>query len=395
MSADEELGYVYLPVETPTNDFYGGHRLGNNLFAESLVCLDAATGNRVWHFQLVHHGIWDYDTVAPPILLDINVNGRPIRAVAQVTKQAFTYLFDRRTGEPVWPIEERPVPQSDVPGERTSPTQPFPTKPPAFDRQGVTPDDLNDLTPELKAEATRMAAEYKLGPLYTPHVASGTSGMKGLLVMPAPTGGANWQGGAADPETGMLYVSSGTQISPMVLVHDPARSEMNYISGNPEAAPAAARPSADGRPPSPRVFGPQGLPMVKPPWGRITAIDLNRGEIKWMVANGDAPEWIKNHPALKGVDLSKTGRYEHVGVLVTKTLLFAGEGSGLFAVPSGSGGPMFRAYDKMTGAVVFEFKLPANQSGVPMTYMVNGRQYIVVAVGATGVPAEFVALTVS
>jgi quinoprotein glucose dehydrogenase len=395
MSADEELGYVYLPVETPTNDFYGGHRLGNNLFAESLVCLDAATGNRVWHFQLVHHGIWDYDTVAPPILLDINVNGRPIRAVAQVTKQAFTYVFDRRTGEPVWPIEERPVPQSDVPGERTSPTQPFPTKPPAFDRQGVTLDDLNDLTPELKAEATRMAAEYKLGLLYTPHVASGTSGMKGLLVMPAPTGGANWQGGAADPETGMLYVSSGTQISPMVLVHDPARSEMNYISGNPEAAPAAARPSADGRPPSPRVFGPQGLPMVKPPWGRITAIDLNRGEIKWMVANGDAPEWIKNHPALKGVDLSKTGRYEHVGVLVTKTLLFAGEGSGLFAVPSGSGGPMFRAYDKMTGAVVFEFKLPANQSGVPMTYMVNGRQYIVVAVGATGVPAEFVALTVS
>jgi quinoprotein glucose dehydrogenase len=395
MSADEELGYVYLPVETPTNDFYGGHRLGNNLFAESLVCLDAATGNRVWHFQLVHHGIWDYDTVAPPILLDINVNGRPIRAVAQVTKQAFTYVFDRRTGEPVWPIEERPVPQSDVPGERTSPTQPFPTKPPAFDRQGVTLSDLNDLTPELKAEATRMAAEYKLGPLYTPPVASGNPGMKGLLVTPAPTGGANWQGGAADPETGMLYVSSGTQISPMVLVHDPARSEMNYISGNPEAAPAAARPPADGRPPSPRVFGPQGLPMVKPPWGRITAIDLNRGEIRWMVANGDAPEWVKSHPALKGVDLSKTGRYEHVGILVTKTLLFAGEGSGLFAVQPGSGGPMFRAYDKMTGEVVFEFKLPANQSGVPMTYMVNGRQYIVVAVGAPGVPAELVALTVS
>ena len=395
MSADLELGYVYLPVETPTNDFYGGHRLGNNLFAESLVCLDAATGKRIWHFQLVHHGIWDYDTVAPPILLDVNVNGRPIRAVAQVTKQAFTYVFDRQTGKPVWPIEERPVPPSDVPGERTSPTQPFPTKPPAFDRQGVTLDDLNDLTPELKAEAARMAAEYKLGPLYTPHVASGTAGIKGLLMMPAATGGANWQGGAADPETGMLYVSSGTQISPMVLVHDPARSEMNYISGNPEAAPAALRPSAEGRPPSPRVFGPQGLPMVKPPWGRITAIDLNKGEIRWMVANGDAPEWIKNHPALKGVDLSKTGRYEHVGILVTKTLLFAGEGSGLFAVSPGSGGPMFRAYDKMTGELVFEFKLPANQSGVPMTYMVNGRQYIVVAVGATGVPAELVALTVS
>jgi quinoprotein glucose dehydrogenase len=396
MSADLDLGYIYLPVETPTNDFYGGHRLGNNLFAESLVCLDAATGKRVWHFQLVHHGIWDYDTVAPPMLLDINVNGRPIKAVAQVTKQAFTYVFDRQTGQPVWPIEERPVPQSDVPGERTSPTQPFPTKPPAFDRQGVTLDDLNDLTPELKTEAVKIASEYKLGPLYTPHIVSGANGLKGTLMMPAATGGANWQGGAADPETGMIYVASGSQISPIALVHDPSRSEMEYISGGGEGrAPAAARPSANGQPPPPRVFGPQGLPMVKPPWGRITAIDLNKGDIKWMVPNGDAPDWIKNHPALKGVDLSKTGRYEHSGILVTKTLLFAGEGSGLFAVPPGSGGPMFRAYDKMSGELIFEFKLPANQSGVPMTYMANGRQFIVVAVGAPNVPAELVALTVS
>jgi quinoprotein glucose dehydrogenase len=212
-----------------------------------------------------------------------------------------------------------------------------------------------------------------------------------LLQLPAATGGANWQGGAADPETGMLYVASGTQATPMALVHDPARSEMNYVSGGGEAP---APRSGTNQPAGPRVFGPQGLPMVKPPWGRITAIDLNKGEIRWMVPNGDAPDWVKNHPALKGVALPKTGRYEHAGILVTKTLVFAGEGSGLFAVPPGSGGPMFRAYDKMTGDIVFEFTLPANQSGVPMTYMVNGRQFIVVAVGAPGVPAEFVALAV-
>jgi quinoprotein glucose dehydrogenase len=392
MSADEELGYVYLPVETPTNDYYGGHRLGNNLFAESVVCLDAATGKRIWHYQLVHHGIWDYDTVAPPILVDLDVGGRRVKAVAQVTKQGFTYVFDRVTGQPVWPIEERPVSPSDVPGERLSPTQPFPTKPPPFDRQGVTLDDLNDLTPELKAEAVRIASEYKLGPLYTPQIVAGTNGLKGMLQMPSPTGAANWQGGAVDPETGILYVGSGTQIAPMALVNDPSRSEQNFVNGG--GGEAAAPRAAGAAPPPPRVFGPSGLPMVKPPWGRITAIDLSAGEIKWMVPNGDAPDWVREHPALTGVTLPKTGRYEHVGILVTKTLVFAGEGSGLFAVPPGSGGPMFRAYDKLTGETVFEFRLPANQSGVPMSYLVNGRQLIVVAVGAPGVPAEFVALGV-
>jgi quinoprotein glucose dehydrogenase len=391
MSADQDLGYVYLPVETPTNDFYGGHRLGNNLFAESLVCLDANTGKRIWHYQLVHHGVWDYDTVAPPILLDVNANGRRVRAVAQVTKQALTYVFDRVTGQPVWPIEERPVYASEVPGERLALTQPFPTKPPPFDRQGVSLDDLNDLTPELKAEAVKMAAEYKIGPLYTAPIVAGAKGLKGLLMLPAATGGANWQGGAADPETGMLYVASGTQINPLALVNDPKRSEQNYISGGGGEGGGGPRPANA----PPRVFGPQGLPMVKPPWGRITAIDLNAGEIKWMVPNGDAPDWVKNHPALKGVPLPKTGRYEHSGIMVTKSLVFAGEGSGLFAVPPGSGGPMFRAYDKMTGAIVHEFKLPANQSSIPMTYMVGGRQLIVVAVGAPGVPAEFIALGLS
>jgi quinoprotein glucose dehydrogenase len=407
MSADEELGYVYLPVETPTNDTYGGHRPGDNLFAESLVCLDAATGKRIWHFQFVHHGIWDYDTPAPPILLDITVGGKPIKAVAQVTKQAFTYVFDRATGRPVWPIEERPVLQSDVPGERTAPTQPFPTKPPPFDRQGVTEADLIDFTPELKAEALKMASEYKLGPLFTPPIVAGTGGLRGTLMLPNMTGGANWQGGAADPETGMLYVSSGTSVSQMTLNADNVGVEPKPLPppGTPGAAPAGGRgagaapgggPAAGrgGQPPGPRMFGPQGLPIIKPPYGRIVAMNLNTGDHAWTVANGEAPDWIKNHPALKGVQLPRTGRYEHVGLLVTRSLLFAGEGSGLFAVPPGSGGPMFRAHDKKTGDIVAEFKLPANQSGIPMTYLAGGKQYIVVAVGAVGTPAEFVALTV-
>jgi quinoprotein glucose dehydrogenase len=400
MSADQELGYVYLPIETPTNDFYGGHRPGNNLFAESLVCLDARTGKRVWHYQLVHHGIWDYDTVAPPILLDVNVGGRRIKAVAQVTKQAFTYVFDRVTGTPVWPIEERPVPQSDVPGEKTSPTQPFPTKPAAFDRQGVSLDDLIDFTPELKAEAREMASQYKLGPLFTPPIVAGANGLRGVLMLPTATGGANWQGGAADPENGVLYVSSGTMISSSAVVKDPQRSEMDFIGGGgappPQARPrgeaGAAAPPAGPRPPS--MLGPQGLPFAKPPYGRITAIDLNSGDHMWMVPNADTPDWIKNHPALKGVDLPRTGRYEHVGLLVTKTLLFAGEGSGLFAVAPGSGGPLLRALDKKTGETIFEFKLPANQSGIPMTYSTGGRQFIVVPAGAVGTPGEFVALTI-
>jgi len=371
MSADLQLGYVYLPVETPTNDFYGGDRPGDNLFAESLVCLDAKTGRRVWHFQLVHHGIWDYDTVAPPILLDISVNGQKIKAVAQVTKQAFTYVFDRVTGKPVWPIVERPVDQTVMPGEKTSPTQPIPTKPAPFDVQEVSLDNLIDFTPELKAEAVKLVSDYKLGGVFSPPIPPGTDGKKGLLKLPSATGGANWQGGAADPETGILYVASGT----------------NVWGGIMPRLPNGAAPT------TPRMFGPQGLPLIKPPYGRITAIDLNTGEHLWMVPNSDTPDWIKNHPALKGVNIPRTGNYEHSGTLVTKTLLFAGEGAGLFATAPGSGGPKFRAYDKKSGAIISEFTLPANQSGVPMTYMVNGRQYIVVPAGAVGKPAELVALT--
>jgi quinoprotein glucose dehydrogenase len=394
MSADPELGYVYVPVETPTSDNYGGARPGNGVFGESLVCLDAKTGKRIWHYQLVHHGLWDYDTPTTPILVDITVGSRRIKAVAQVTKQAFVYVFDRVTGQPVWPIEERPVPQSDVPGEKTSPTQPFPTKPAPFDRQGITPDDLIDFTPELRAEALKIVSQYKLGPIFTPPIVPGTGGKKAVIMVPSAAGGANWQGAAADPETGILYVASVTNASLVSVSHDPKRTTQDYIGSMSRVENAG--PQLPGVPaPTPfGPFGPQGLPLMKPPYGRITAIDLNTGEHLWMVPNADTPEYIQSHPALKGVTIPKTGRPDRSEILVTKTLMFAGEGSGLFAVHPGGGGPIFRAYDKQTGAIVGELKLPANQTGHPMTYMVNGRQFIVVAVGASGSPAELVALAV-
>ena len=378
MSADTALGYVYLPLEAATGDHYGGHRHGDNLFSQSLVCLDARTGRRVWHFQTVHHGLWDYDLPAAPILLDINVNGRKIPAVAQLTKQAFTFVFDRRNGEPVWSIEEKAVPQTDVPGEKTSATQPFPSKPAPFDRQGVAEDDLIDFTPELRAEALAIMAQYRSGPLYTPPSVVTENGTKGSLILPYQAGGANWTGGAVDPETGVLYVGSSTMLGVMRLASDPAMSSMKYIAvGDP-------------------MFrdGPQQLPMVKPPWGRITAIDLNSGEHLWMMANGEAHENIRKHPALKDIKLPRTGRPDRAGLLVTKTLLFAGEGGGQYATING-GGPMFRAHDKATGEIIAEFELPALQTGLPMTYAIDGRQYIVVAVGGPGHPAELVALTLS
>jgi quinoprotein glucose dehydrogenase len=374
MSADQDLGYVYLPIEAPTHDYYGGHRLGDNLFSSSLVCLDAATGELVWYYQLVHHDIWDYDTASAPLLLDVVVDGEPVRAVAQVTKQAFTYVFDRATGEPVWPIEERPVPQSDVPGERTSPTQPFPTKPAPFDQQGITDDDLLDFTPEVLAEARRIVSEFKPGPLYTPPIVRGTDDKLATLMIPHAQGGANWQGAAADPETGIMYVPSVTNWFANGLVEGGDVSEMRYI----------------GR--GARIDRPLGLPLVKPPWGRITAIDLNTGDHVWMVPNGIAPAYVREHEALQGVDLGGAGNPERAPLLVTRTLLFSGDGAGLFASGPGGGGPNFRALDKATGETLFEMELPANETGLPMTYMLDGRQYIVVAIGARGFPAELVAL---
>jgi quinoprotein glucose dehydrogenase len=367
-SADPELGYVYLPVEAATSDMYGGHRPGDNLFSSSLVCLDARTGERIWHYQLIHHDIWDWDTPAPPILVDVVADGRPVKAVVQVTKQAWAYVFDRVSGEPLWPIEERPVPQSDVPGEMTSPTQPHPTRPAPFDRQGFSEDDLIDFTPELRAQALGLVAGYRMGPIFTPpSLIGGPDGTGGTLMLPNAIGGANWEGGAVDPETGILYVGSHT--SPGVIGLRPTdreRSDVAYWAG--------------GR--APRMAG--GLPVVKPPWGRITAIDLNTGEHVWMLANGATPAQIAEHPALAGVELPRTGKPSRAGLLVTKTLLFAGEGLG--------GDPVFRAHDKASGEIIAEIELPATQSGIPMTYMHEGRQYIVMAVGGRGFPAGLVAL---
>jgi quinoprotein glucose dehydrogenase len=397
LSGDEELGYVYIPVEAPTGDFYGGHRLGDNLFSDSLVCLDARTGKRIWHYQLVHHDIWDWDIGAPPILADITVGGKRIKAVAQLTKQAFTFVFDRVTGKPVWPIEERPVPQTSVPGERTAPTQPFPTKPAPFDRQGFSLDDLIDFTPALKAEAVKMASQYLMGPLYTPPIVRDTNGKIATLLLPHHTGGVNWPGGAVDAETGVLYVASLTNHDALALtVPDPKRSDMNYVGGGGgRGGRGGANTPVDDEAPRPAQQtnnGPQGLPLVKPPWGRITAIDLNSGDHLWMAANGEAPDYIKNHPAMKGIDLSNAGRPSRALLMVTKTLLFAPEGNNLFAATAGGGGNKFRVLDKKTGKVIHEMALPGMATGIPMTYMVNDRQFIVVAVGSIGFPAELIAL---
>ena len=396
LSADEELGYVYIPVEAPTGDFYGGNRHGDNLFSDSLVCLDARTGKRIWHYQLVHHDVWDWDIAAPPVLVDVTIGGKKIKAVAQVTKQCFTFVFDRVTGEPVWPIEERPVPQSSVPGEKTSLTQPFPTKPAPFDRQGITFDDLIDFTPALKEEAVKIASQYQLGPLYTPLILAGANGKRATLLLPSHTGGANWPGGAVDPETGVLYVSSLTQQDPLaVLAADPKRSDMGYVGGGgglPGASAPAPADSESSRPAPKANIGPQGLPLIKPPWGRITAIDLNTGDHLWMASNGDAPDYVKNHPAMKGIDLSGAGRPSRALLMVTKTLLFAPEGNNLWSAAPGAGGNMFRILDKRTGKLIHQIELPGMATGVPMTYMVNDRQFVVVAVGAAGVPAELVAL---
>jgi len=357
-AVDEELGYVYLPVEAATGDQFGGQRPGANLFASSLVALDVKTGKRIWHQQIVHHDVWDYDPPTAPILADITVNGRRIKAVVQLSKMAFAYVFDRTNGEPVWPIEERPVPQSDVPEERTSPTQPFPTKPPAFDRQGMSLADLIDFTPQIKEMAQQAVEGYRLGPMFTPpSFVDPSKGMKGTLTFPG-SGGANWEGGAFDPETGYLYVGSATRTDTAVYgVTRPKPDETDLpIIGTGGAAPTV-----------------QGLPIVKPPWGRITAIDLNSGEIAWQIPNGDAPPEVKNHPLLKGVTLPNTGSPSRAGILVTKTLLFAGEGYG--------GQPFFRAFDKKTGAIVWETKTPIGaQTGLPMTYLHRGKQYIVFAV---------------
>jgi quinoprotein glucose dehydrogenase len=412
ISVDEELETVYLPVEQATGDYTGIDRPGDNLFSETLLAVDLNTGERKWHFQLVHHGIWDHDIPSAPILFDAVVEGRPVKAVAQPTKQAFLYVFDRVTGRPLWPIEERPVPAGDVPGEWYSPTQPIPTKPPAYDRQGITENDLIDFTPELRREALEVVAWHKMGPLFTPPVVSNINGPLGTLMVPSQDGGSNWQGGSYDPETGVLYVASAsTIVSKAVVPPYPGQSEMAYIEGNAVTGPrttggsgsAAGGGRSEFRPAERRVLTPddpsrgppklalsvQGLPLLKPPYGRITAIDMKRGEILWQVAHGETPDDIKNHPLLKDMDLPRTGQTGSPGTLVTKTLLISGERLNT-TTPEGLGA-MLRAYDKATGREVGAVYMPAPQSGSPMTYMWNGEQYLVVAISGAQYAGELLA----
>ncbi|MBT3530131.1 MAG: pyrroloquinoline quinone-dependent dehydrogenase [Gammaproteobacteria bacterium] len=349
MSADDELGIVYLPIGTPTNDWYGGLRKGDNLFAESLVAVEAKTGKYIWHFQMVHHGVWDYDLPAAPALVDIVVDGRPIKAVAQISKQGHTYVFDRVTGEPVWPIEERAVAQSSVPGERLSPTQPFPTKPPPFSVQGITDATLINFTPELRNEALQIIERFDYGPLFTP------PSLRGTINMPGWGGGGWWTGSSFDPDTGLFYVPSASIPIVVQLVEaDPEQSNLQYVRGGAQ-----------------NVGGPQGLPLTKPPYGRITAINLNRGDHEWMVPHG---EGMRQQIIDMGIlDPGPVGGPSRTGPVLTKTLLFIAQ--------TDVGRNLLRAYDKATGNVVHEIELPLPPQATPMSYSVNGKQYISIALG--------------
>ena len=404
LSADLELGLVYVGVEMPTGDYYGGNRPGNTLFGESLVALDLKTGKRRWHYQITHHGLWDYDPPCAPVLYDVVVNGRRVRAIAQPTKQAFLFVLNRETGAPIWPIDERPVPQSTVPNERTSPTQPFPTKPAPFDRQGVSIDDLIDFTPALRAEALEVIKRYKIGPLFTPPSFSQVDGPLATIQVPADTGGANWPGASFDPETNHLFIHSHTvAFLAGIVPANPAISDFGYVSGQARAGGAGARGAGpplptdpDVPPPAPGARGArgagapggrgginvQGLPLIKPPYDRITAYDMKTGDLIWQKTHSTTPDDIKNHPALQGVNLpprlGQPGR-TFIGTLTTKTLLIAGDG-GVHRNSAGERVALLRAYDKATGADIGAVEMPDKQTGSPMTYMINGKQYIVLAV---------------
>jgi quinoprotein glucose dehydrogenase len=412
ISVDEQLGLVYLPVESPTGDYYGGHRPGANLFGESLVCVDLKTGQRKWHYQLVHHPLWDMDISSAPILADINVSGRAIKAVAQPTKQGFLYVFDRVTGVPVWPIEERPVEKGNVPGEWYSSTQPFPSKPPSYSRNGVTEDDLIDFTPAMRDQALTIISKYKIGPVFTPPVESKLDGPLATLTLGTASGGTNWPGGSYDPETHIVYAfACNACLTPIGLVKSPKDvSDMNYIAGTagqeprmrtgpgenagadspiPSRAPAPARGGGSGYVP----LTVQGLPLIKPPYATISAINLDKGEIVWQVAHGETPDSIRNHSGLKGLDIPRTGQAGYsIGTLITKTLVIAGD-SQVTTTNEHPRGAMLRAYDKATGKEVGTVLMPAPQSGSPMTYMLNGKQYIVVAVSGGPYSGEYIAFT--
>ena len=454
ITVDEDLGLVYLPVESPTSDFYGGHRPGDNLFGESLVCVDLNTGQRKWHFQFVHHPVWDHDMSSAPILMDITVAGKPIKAVAVPSKQAFLYVFDRVSGQPVWPIEERPVPQTDVPGEKTAATQPIPTKPPPYARTFVkVPDDVIDFTPEMRRQGLEQLKRYRTDQSpYVPYVAGDANAVLGALNIGNTNGGTNWPGAGADPDTHVVYApASNAALTTGSLVAPPNdqhfTSDIQYVAGtkgrefremegpgfgsaadapqrtsSPPAAGgsgrggrggrgAAPQPSADagaGRggavsgtpaaaPPAGAGGGGglqvQGLPIVKPPYGLLSAINLDRGELLWQVPHGDTPDNVRDHAALQGKTIPKTGQSGAVGLVVTKTLVIMGDPS-VTTTPDHPRGAMLRAYDKQTGAQVGAVWMPAQQSGSPMTYMLNGKQYIVVAVSGGNHSGEYIAFSV-
>jgi quinoprotein glucose dehydrogenase len=421
---DEDLGLVYLPVETPSSDYYGGHRPGNNLFAETLVCVDLRTGQRKWHFQFVHHPLWNFDMSSAPILADITVNGRAIKAVAVPSKQAWLYVFDRVTGQPVWPIEERPVPQSDVPGEKTSATQPHPPDKLRYARNFFNvPNDLIDFTPELRAAAIERTKQYRWATTpFNPPMLGNVSGLLGAITVGTAT---NWPGGGFDPETHILYAPSGNTPGVRSLVATPpGYSDLRYITGvagrpvvevwgpgdccaadsgrrnraelptTRGATPAGGAPAAPA-PPADEGGGGlniQGIPIVKPPYGFLAAIDLDRGEVLFQAPHGDTPDNIRNHPALKGVNIPKTGQAgtSGVGLVITKTLVVMGDPQ-ITTTPEHPRGAMLRAYDKKTGQQVGALLMPAIQSGTPMTYMVDGKQYIMVAVSGGNYSGEYIA----
>jgi quinoprotein glucose dehydrogenase len=415
ISVDEQLGLVYLPVESPTGDYYGGHRPGANLFGETLVCVDLKTGQRKWHFQLVHHPLWDMDISSAPLLADITVNGRAIKAVAQPTKQGFLYVFDRVTGKPVWPIEEKKVERGTVPGEWYSPTQPIPSKPAAYARNGISIEDLIDFTPELRDQAVTQIAKYKIGPVFTPPSESKLEGPIATLTMGTASGGTNWPGGSYDPETHTVYVyACNSCVTPIGMVPAPKEvSDMRYVAGTagqPVTMRAGPGENAGADAPMPTRgrggrggaaggggggggggLSVQGLPLIKPPYSTISAIKLDTGEIAWQIPHGETPDAIRNSAALKGLTIPRTGQSGYnIGTLITKTLLIAGDGQ-VTTTDAHPRGAMLRAYDKATGKEVGSVWMPAQESGSPMTYMWQGKQYIVIAVSGGAYSGEYIA----
>jgi quinoprotein glucose dehydrogenase len=391
ISVDTELNLAYLGVELPTGDTVGIYRRGDGLFGESIVAVDLYSGERKWHYQTVHHGLWDYDIACAPILVDLPHDGKVVKALALPSKQAFLYVLNRETGEPIWPIPERPVPSGNVPGEWYASTQPHPSKPPAFDVQGISEDLLIDFTPELRAEAVRLVRNYRIGPLFTPPSMFDPDGEWGTITAPSLTGGANWPGGSYDPDSHMVYIHSKTEADVLAVASNqsPEVSDFEYLSirGQPRITGAGPIERNGFRPGELEV---QGLPLLKPPYGRITAIDIRRGEIAWQIAHGSTPDEVANHPALEGMTIPRTGRAGIVGPLTTKTLVICGE-PGFATTDTGERGAMLRAYDKQTGEEKGAVYMPAPQTGSPMTYLHDGRQYLVLAIGGGTYGSELVA----